>query len=112
MKLQDLQTLITILRTQSNSTTELDLAKFDLLVAIALQPGLTGQEYGTLLDSPESSVNRHIRELRDGATGRQRPKQGLGLITGIPDPNDWRKISVQLSRKGKLLIDQVLALGS
>lgn len=112
MTLKELQTFIGILRTQSTDTTELDLAKFDLLVAVAQQPGLTAQEYGRMLGSPESTVNRHLRELREGLTGKQRPKRGLGLIVGHSDPNDWRKISVHLSRKGQLLIDQILALGS
>ena len=112
MTLVELQTFIGILRTQSTDSVELDLPKFDLLVAVAVQPGLTAQEYGRIVNSPESSVNRHLRELREGQTGRQRPKRGLGLIVGHSDPNDWRKISVHLSRKGQLLIDQVLALGS
>lgn len=112
MLLDDLHRFVTILRSQSNATVEMDLAKLDLLVAIAKEPGLTAGEYAGKVGMPLSSTNRYLREMRGGQSGRERPKVGIGLVEARAVPNDWRKHEVIVTRKGKLLLEQLLTLGS
>jgi len=112
LRLTDLQQLVTILRSQSNATVEMDLPKLDLLIAIATEPGLSAGEYADKVAMPRSSVNRYLREMRGGQSGRERPKVGIGLVEARAVQNDWRKHEISLTRKGKLLLDQILALGA
>lgn len=112
MHLDDLQQFVLILRSQSNDTVEMDLPKLDLLLAVAKEPGLAAGDYAEKLAAPKSSTNRHLREMREGQSGRERPKVGLGLIRAKTTAEDWRKHEVFLTRKGKLLIDQLTKLNS
>lgn len=110
MDLKQFHKLIALLRTQSTTSVDMCLTKLDLLLAIAADPGLASAEYARAIDLPTSSVNRHLRELRAGASGKSAPKEGLGLVEAKTNATDWRKNEVYLSRKGRLLIDQMLAL--
>jgi len=111
MLLDDLHQFVTILRSQSNATVEMDLPKLDLLLAVAREPGLSAGEYAEKTGMPKSSINRYLREMRGGQTGRERPKVGIGLVDAKAVPTDWRKHEIYLTRKGKLLVDQLCALG-
>ncbi len=111
MTLVDLEKFVNILQTQGNATVEFSFTKLEIFLAVAKTPGLFSSDYAHTTNTPSSSTDRHLRELREGKSGGARPKTGLGLIEGRVLGDDWRKNEIHLSRKGKLLLEQLLALG-
>lgn len=112
MLLADIEKLITLVQAQSNPTVDFCLTKLRLLLAIHEEPGLGAADYGRRCNLPDSSSSRHMRELKTGKSGNKRPMVGLGFIEAHPASDDWRKLEIRLSAKGKLLIEQLLALGA
>ena len=110
IRTESLQTLVTLIQSQSNATVDMCLTKLDLLLAIAREPGLSVDEYSQRTGLPASSTSWHINELREGRSGKVLPMVGLGLIEARPNVDDWLRHEIFLSRKGKLFIDQLLAL--
>lgn len=110
MSVAAVQKAMALLRTQGNEQVDMCLPKIDLLLTIAAQPGRSPAEYAGICGFPDSTVNRHIRELREGHVGPRRGKSGLGLLTSRPCATDWRRHEVCLTRKGELLVEHLLAI--
>jgi DNA-binding MarR family transcriptional regulator len=110
MLVTHVQKAVALLRTQGTEQVDMCLPKIDLLLAVASLPGRSPSEYAATCGFPESTVNRHIRELREGPVGPRRGKSGLGLLTSRPCAADWRRHEVCLTRKGELLMEHLLAI--
>jgi hypothetical protein len=90
----------------------MDLTLLDILIHVALYPRHNAAFYGKLLNIPLSTMSNHLRALRSGSYNMRIQKYGLGLLDGIPDAKDWRRVSVTVSRRGYLLIQQLLNIGA
>lgn len=105
-----LHKLVTMLRAQSSANAEMSLHHLDVFLLIALTSKLSVKEYADMLEIPITSVSRYVRELGEGQGGTSRPKLGMGLVTAKQSPTDWRKHEVLLTRKGNLLLEQLLEI--
>lgn len=78
-----------------------------IFLAIALRSGITQAQLAAMVGISQSSVSRNITAL--SAMTRQ-GKEGLNLVVQRHDPMDGRAHEQHLTKDGRALADQFLAL--
>ncbi|QRM31091.1 MarR family winged helix-turn-helix transcriptional regulator [Microvirga sp. VF16] len=84
---------------------ELSPQSVEILLAVALKPGLRMNELPELTGMALSSVSRNLDAL--GAVHRH-GKPGLELVATVPDPEEPRRKLVFLTVKGRMLVERLL----
>lgn len=76
-------------------------------MAVAMNEGKSLTEYAELVSANLSTASRHMLELGDR---NRRLEAGYGLVVRTPDPMNLRQNAYTLSRKGKLLLANIVKI--
>ena len=82
------------------------LHHMQVFVFIAQRGSCIYQDIEKFFHVSNASASRTVRSLDSFSPHR---KIGLGLVERVPDPGEGRRYRVQLTKKGQLVYDQLLA---
>jgi DNA-binding MarR family transcriptional regulator len=94
--------IVTTLRTLSP---DMPMQQADVLMQIALKPGITMAELQKLTSLSQSSVSRNVKAL---SKFHRLDKPGLDLVEETMDPRDTRRRLIFLTVKGKTFMTKLL----
>lgn len=83
---------------------DMPFQQVQLLLLVAMFPGITQSELAERLDLSQSSISRNVNAL--GKIHRLK-KEGLDFIEAIPDPKDRRRQIVFLTGKGRTAAEEL-----
>jgi len=84
---------------------QLPLHHMQMFLLIAEAGSCTYRELEDYFHLSNASVSRSVCSLSEDPKHRN---VGLGLVECYPDPKEGRRLRVRLSKKGKLIYDQIL----
>jgi DNA-binding MarR family transcriptional regulator len=71
---------------------------------VALEPGLSVEDYAALEKCSKSTMSRHLLDIGDR---NRKGAAGLGLVTSRRNPNNRRRLEYFLTPKGHALANQI-----
>lgn len=87
---------------------EMPIQMASVFLAVAMKPGIYQRELAPLLGMAQSSVSRNVTAL--GPRTRQ-GGLGLNLVVQRHEPTDGKSYELHLTKEGRELAEQLLALG-
>ncbi len=96
---------VTAMREEEDQGEIITLQAFDVLLAVAIQPGITSAEIMQRTRLAQTSVSRYVNKL---GTDANPLKSGHKLIEAVPDPREPRRLVVYLTDKGKARMARIV----
>lgn len=107
---RDLKAIARVVSEVHRQMPDVDLCQLLILLYVAIEPGITGKDILSRLDTKKSTVSRNIRLLaathyRKDEAGN--PLPGLGLVSQTPHPEDSRYSLLTPTRKMRKLAERL-----
>lgn len=110
---RDMRALLRVVEAVRQQHPRMEMAQLSVLLHVTTDPGVRATDLGNKMGLKRSSLSRNVKALSSTSYLRDEEgdvRDGLDLITQIPDATDARAYQLALTRRGRIFAERLATL--